>query len=404
MQTTIERRLICPRCGKKGKRVSALTLHSLLKDEHRDAVADAQCACSESEGGCKPVTQDTGWRFCESAECDVVYFAEETGTTFTKSQLKVAVGVKERVGDRPLCYCFGHSVASIKQELATTGRSDALEDIRRKMEDPGCTCEITNPSGACCLGSVAKGIKTATQELGITEPQARLPRPSPSSGSSSEKVAKIGTLVSAIVASSCCWLPLVLLAVGVSGAGVASTLEAYRPAFIVITFAFLGAAFYFTYRPSHAGGPVSRVDGGDGDDCCAGQPREFEGCCAPGGKRRFGVMALNKVMLWVVTVLVVAFLFFPKYVGLLMGTGNGSAVTAKMQRAMIRVEGMTCEGCAGHVEKAIRSVPGVLAVQVDFPRGQAVVGIEARGSVPREEILAALEKAGYGGAFVEPTK
>jgi hypothetical protein len=35
------------------------------------------------------------------------------------------------------------------------------------------------------------------------------------------------------MASSCCWLPLILLDVGVSGAGIVSTLEAYHPLFIL---------------------------------------------------------------------------------------------------------------------------------------------------------------------------
>lgn len=42
-------------------------------------------------------------------------------------------------------------------------------------------------------------------------------------------------------ASSCCWLPLVLLAAGVTGAGIAAALEAYRPLFVVVTFGFLAA-------------------------------------------------------------------------------------------------------------------------------------------------------------------
>ena len=55
-----------------------------------------------------------------------------------------------------------------------------------------------------------------------------LPTPGTPSSSKGEKIAKIGTLLSAIMASACCWLPLVVLAIGVSGAGIAATLEAYR--------------------------------------------------------------------------------------------------------------------------------------------------------------------------------
>lgn len=75
---------------------------------------------------------DAEYRFCGSQDCDVVYFAD--GQVFTKSNLKVQVGVKEVSGERPLCYCLGHSVASIKKELRTKGRSDALDDIRAKMK------------------------------------------------------------------------------------------------------------------------------------------------------------------------------------------------------------------------------------------------------------------------------
>jgi hypothetical protein len=147
-----------------------------------------------------------------------------------------------------------------------------------------------------------------------------------------ELIAKIGTIVSAIMASSCCWLPVLLLAVGVSGAGIATALEAYRPIFMVVTFGFLGMAFYFTYRPRHA-----RPGSLPMADCCATQPAEGT------GRRRFSMMAMNKVMLWGVTVLAVVFLFFPQYVTQFLGTGNDE-ITAAMTRTELKVEGMTCEG------------------------------------------------------------
>lgn len=140
------------------------------------------------------------------------------------------------------------------------------------------------------------------------------------------------------MASSCCWLPVVLLAVGVSGAGIASALEAYRPVFMVVTFGFLGMAFYFTYRPR-------RAVAGKGD-CCA-PPSAQPDCCEPptGPPRRFrfNMMAMKKVMLWGVTALAVVFLFFPQYVTSLIGTGN-QEITAEMTRSVLRIEGMTCEG------------------------------------------------------------
>ena len=204
-------------------------------------------------------------------------------------------------------------MASIKDELRKAGRSGALDDIRARMKDPGCRCETENPSGSCCLASVAKGIKIAQEEMTGADAQLPPAASKPASGKG-EIIAKVGTVISAIMASSCCWLPLLLLAVGVSGAGIVSTLEAYRPLFMVLTFGFLGAAFYFTYRPRKAAAS-------DGQDCCATVPAGAEDCCAP-AKGRFNMMTMNKVMLWVVTLMAVAFLLFPGYVGVLFGTGD----------------------------------------------------------------------------------
>jgi len=64
----------------------------------------------------------------------------------------------------------------------------------------------------------------------------------------------IAGILSAIGASICCVGPLVLLALGASGASIGSltALEPYRPIFIGLTLLFLGSAFYRLYlaRPA----------------------------------------------------------------------------------------------------------------------------------------------------------
>ncbi|MEK6238647.1 MAG: mercuric transporter MerT family protein [Planctomycetales bacterium] len=144
----------------------------------------------------------------------------------------------------------------------------------------------------------------------------------------------MGTFVSAVMASSCCWLPPLLLVCGVSGAGMIATLEAYRPVFMVVTFGFLGAAFYFTYRPRRA--PVGTDPA---SDCCSSSPKEAG---TETSRRRFDMMAMNKIMLWAVTAMAVVFLFFP---GAVTGLFKPSdAMSADMVQTVIQVEGMTCPG------------------------------------------------------------
>ena len=103
-------------------------------------------------------------------------------------------------------------------------------------------------------------------------------------------------------------------------------LEEYRPYMMVVTFSFLGAAFYFTYRPKRA--PAGEAD-----------------CCAPAaaGARRLNMMTMNKIMLWGVTAMAVVFLFFPQFVTGLMAPDAGE-FTADMDRTVLHVEGMTCLG------------------------------------------------------------
>ena len=114
----------------------------------------------------------------------------------------------------------------------------------------------------------------------------------------------------------------------------ASALETYRPAFMVVTFGFLGTAFYFTYRPRRVVATEK--------DCCGPQTSAAGESIAQGGEPRFNMMAMNKAMLWVVTAAAVAFLFFPQYLTGMLVAGNGQ-FTADMTRTVLTVEGMTCD-------------------------------------------------------------
>jgi hypothetical protein len=108
--------------------------------------------------------EESNYRFCSNPDCRVVYFAESADSTFTTDDLRVRVGLKEREDPIPICYCFGHTVASARDELARTGRSTVVASITAEIKAGRCACETTNPSGSCCLGDVSKTVKELMKE------------------------------------------------------------------------------------------------------------------------------------------------------------------------------------------------------------------------------------------------
>lgn len=107
---------------------------------------------------------------------------------------------------------------------------------------------------------------------------------------STSKGSMIAATLAAIGASLCCIAPLVLLALGIGGAWISylTALEPYRPIFIGITLIFLGLAFRRLYLVP----PQCSPD---------------EHCAIPATRRN------QRMIFWVVTVLLIALLAFPYY-------------------------------------------------------------------------------------------
>ena len=133
-------KVACPQCGEKAKGVLGKTFEALVTDETK-----AKFSCFD------------GFYYCKTSTCKVVYF--RNNEILTQDDMNVIVGLKEGAKPATVCYCFEWTKEKIKAELEATGETKALEDIKAKMENPGCSCEILNPSGGCCLGDVGKAIK-----------------------------------------------------------------------------------------------------------------------------------------------------------------------------------------------------------------------------------------------------
>ena len=96
-------------------------------------------------------------------------------------------------------------------------------------------------------------------------------------------LAATGSVIGAVLASSCCIGPLVLITLGASGVwiGNLTALKAYQPLFVGLTVAFLGYGFWRVYGTSN-------------------QACDDESCATPRSDR------IVKVTLWTATVLVIA--------------------------------------------------------------------------------------------------
>ncbi|MHB1991006.1 mercury(II) reductase [Metallibacterium scheffleri] len=60
----------------------------------------------------------------------------------------------------------------------------------------------------------------------------------------------------------------------------------------------------------------------------------------------------------------------------------------------LAITGMTCDGCAAHVRKALEGVPGVREAQVSYPDTTARIVLE--GEVPMQRLIEAVVASGYG--------
>lgn len=136
----------CPRCAGTGKTVSLATVGSMAKT----TVEPSKLGRSS-------------YKLCRNADCPVVYFAR--GITIDKSELRVPVNFKEKNYDGPVCYCFNHTMASIRAEIQSSGHSTVQAVISREIQAGRCACEVKNPAGSCCLGDVTRAVRAMVVKL-----------------------------------------------------------------------------------------------------------------------------------------------------------------------------------------------------------------------------------------------
>lgn len=428
----------CPSCGGGGRAVGPQTVLSLLTPE-----AAARACAAE------------GLRVCRRSGCDVVYFGGDQ--VFSRADLRVPVFRKSSDPLRLVCYCFRHRVADIEEDVRAVGDSDVPQRIMASCRAGFDRCELTNPEGRCCLGDVRELVVAARRRsavgaspgatapsrraeaaesaapdgcaplgspdaasaapdrcgpLGSPEAACAAPAATPSRsatdrtadgatpaatpeccgpgarasgqaaapaapssptarGARASRAAAAGAVVAAVLSSACCWLPLAFLGLGASVAGVAAFFEAWRGWLLGGTGALLGVAFWFHVRGARRCEPGSA-------------------CKVP--DRR--VRRINAVLLWSSAALVAAFAAFSAAIGALAGGGLAVDTAAGDARAFA-IEGMTCEGCSGHVREALLGPPGVVAAEVSYTAGRATLVYGPGASADEAAVAAAVAELGY---------
>jgi copper chaperone CopZ len=368
----------CPACGTKGKAVKPITIESLVVEQAR-----------------RRVGRPDGFRFCAEPSCSVAYYHSDIGARIMKDEVRVRIGQKVTESPRPICYCFQHTVEEIEAEVVATGASRVAEDITEKCRQRLDRCEETNPQGSCCLGNVRRAEKlaqarsapvTLLESPGDAEDCCAVPTAKTafrSRSTNASLLATTGAVVSAVLSSACCWLPLLLIAFGASAAGVAGFFEAYRPYLLGATGLLLASGFYLVYFRKQKCGP--------GEACAVPNPR---------------LQRVNRSMLWGATAVVVAFTLFPNYVGYLLG-GNQPrlpAVPTPGESRVFQITGMTCEACAMSLREHLGRVPGVARVEVSFETKTAHVLYAARPEPSEAALLEAIREAGYSGTPIASSR
>jgi copper chaperone CopZ len=74
--------------------------------------------------------------------------------------------------------------------------------------------------------------------------------------------------------------------------------------------------------------------------------------------------------------------------------GAQSEAKSSLHTVEIPVEGMACFVCAGTIKDTVKSLAGVLRVEVSLEKRSALVTYFGDGHVP-EQIVAAIDKLGY---------
>lgn len=188
---------------------------------------------------------------------------------------------------------------------------------------------------------------------------------------------KLGaSLLLAITASLCCITPVVAAIAGIGGiASTFSWMEPLRPYLIALTIAVLGFAWYQKMKPK--------------------KNNEIDCACDDNEKPSFWQ---SKKFLLIVTIISLLLLAFPHYAEVFYPKKDKKEIVIvesdNIQTLEFSIKGMTCQGCAAHVEAEVDKLPGIVEVSSSYEKANALVKYD-KTKVDLADIEAAINNTGY---------
>jgi len=190
-------------------------------------------------------------------------------------------------------------------------------------------------------------------------------------------------IVTALLASLCCIIPVLAIVGGLSGlASTFSFLEPLRPYLIAFTAIILGYAFYSAYKPK--------------------KKDEIECACDDDKVDTKKSFINSKSFLWIIAVIAVVLITFPYYSQAFLPQKDNpesqselSANSNHIIKVKLEIEGMTCISCEQSVDYTLKSEIGVLSAESSYKTGIAYVQFDDTKVQPEQLKKAIENKVGY---------
>jgi mercuric ion transport protein len=184
----------------------------------------------------------------------------------------------------------------------------------------------------------------------------------------------IGTgIFTSIAASLCCIPPVLAIVAGSTGfASTFSWIEPFRPYLVGSTILILGFAWYQKLKSNE----------------------EIDCNCEVDTKPKF---IQTKMFLGIVTGFAILMLAFPYYSNVFFSKTDKQIILSEesnLQSVEFKIEGMTCQSCADHVDQEVFKIDGVISTRSSYDEENAIIEFD-RSQTDLSEIKKAINSTGY---------